>query len=581
MASHRDLVKELEVMEKTPSMERLRLAQKRRAQQLKRWATREKETLSKKRKADKRRGPAHRPGKHVCFPATVALLEAVSRNDLEEVRYLLENSVSPDLCNEDGLTALHQCCIDDHEHMVEILLNGGASVNVRDNELWTPLHAAATCGHTGLIHTLIQRGADLLAVNSDGNMPYDLCEDDSVLDIIEASMDQQGKQGITQAMINERRASLERRMLGDIQVLLRDGEDTNQQDSQGGVTLLHIAAAHGLLQVAELLLQGGGSTDLRDRDGWQPLHAAACWGQVHVAELLVSHGASLNARTWLDETPIDLCDDEQCRALLLDLKHKHDVIMRSQLRHTTPLCRRSSSTGSRGKLVRKTSLSDRNSLYRREYQTMAALWMGSPGGEEEGEDEEEEGEGESDQRDSQSVNDQEGGTHNGLVPMVTAFPAHPPCVGDLQAPVIQNVPCPPLPEGVWSNGRGLTLFELKKQRAAAKVLGHAQPNGHLGDGSGGPGSEDSLAPLLAANGSAVFYTPASGDPPLLRLKQPMEELEVKVLKPERSPPKAHASSSSARRADRADLRTPLDTSRFARPIPAYFEAHCRRTAVLY
>ena len=39
--------------------------------------------------------------------------------------------------------------------------------------------------------------------------------------------------GITQEMINDTRASLERRMLGDIQELLKQEEELNQQDSQG------------------------------------------------------------------------------------------------------------------------------------------------------------------------------------------------------------------------------------------------------------------------------------------------------------------------------------------------------------
>lgn len=38
-------------------------------------------------------------------------------------------------------------------------------------------------------------GADLLAVNSDGNMPYDLCEDEPTLDVIETCMAYQGKGG--------------------------------------------------------------------------------------------------------------------------------------------------------------------------------------------------------------------------------------------------------------------------------------------------------------------------------------------------------------------------------------------------
>ena len=33
----------------------------------------------------------------------------------------------------------------------------------------------------------------MLAVNSDGNMPYDLCEDEPTLDVIETCMAYQGK----------------------------------------------------------------------------------------------------------------------------------------------------------------------------------------------------------------------------------------------------------------------------------------------------------------------------------------------------------------------------------------------------
>lgn len=52
-------------------------------------------------------------------------------------------------------TVCMQCCIDNYEEMVKILLDRGASVNAQDNELWTPLHAAATCGHAGLVKVLI------------------------------------------------------------------------------------------------------------------------------------------------------------------------------------------------------------------------------------------------------------------------------------------------------------------------------------------------------------------------------------------------------------------------------------------
>uniref|UniRef100_A0A8C7VVV0 Protein phosphatase 1 regulatory subunit 16A n=1 Tax=Oncorhynchus mykiss TaxID=8022 RepID=A0A8C7VVV0_ONCMY len=509
MANHLELLNELQQLDKVPSLERLRAAQKRRTQQLKRWAVYEKEMQNKKRKADKRRNTNHAAAmeakRHVSFAANVALLEASARNDPDEVRYLLKNNVSPDLCNEDGLTALHQCCIDNYEEMVKILLNRSASVNAQDNELWTPLHAAATCGHAGLVKVLIQHGADLLAVNSDGNMPYDLCEDDPTLDIIETAM---ANRGITQEMINETRASVERRMMGDIQELLTAGEDVNRHDSQGA-TLLHIAAANGYVQGAELLLEGGARMDLRDTDGWQPLHAAACWGQMHVAELLVSHGASLNAKTYLEETPIDLCEDEEFRAILLDLKHKHDIIMKSQLKHKTSLCRRTSSAGSRGKVVRRASLSDRHNLRVKEYETEAIVWRGGrEGGREEQEKEKES--------------------------TIRLFRFQSPATnGEAPSPDTKSMASIPLPEDSSSlpRERAQTLSELKKQRSAAKLLNHPLLNGHLGNGStetAEPQSPvDSRMPLVSSNGSAVYYTPASGDPPILKLKQPIDDEELK------------------------------------------------------
>ncbi|KAJ8342616.1 hypothetical protein SKAU_G00325440 [Synaphobranchus kaupii] len=170
MADHAELLAEMATVGRLTATERLRHAQKRRAQQLKGWAQMEKGDVrgNKAAAASKGNKKAGAKPRKVAFPANVTLLEAAARNDLEEVRELLNTGVSPDLFNEDGLTALHQCCIDDFVDVVRCLLDAGATVNACDSELWTPLHAAATCGHTGLVQLLVQAGANLLAVNADG-----------------------------------------------------------------------------------------------------------------------------------------------------------------------------------------------------------------------------------------------------------------------------------------------------------------------------------------------------------------------------------------------------------------------------
>ncbi|XP_032826950.1 protein phosphatase 1 regulatory subunit 16A-like [Petromyzon marinus] len=390
MAEHADLMAELTSVERMSAQERLRHAQKRRAQQLKRWTQHEKEEQHGKRKkkraggkgggeggsGDAKTGLAGTSGKaspqkSVRFTPNITLLEAAARNDVEEVKQILETRVNPDLCNEDGLTALHQCCIDDFEEVLKLLLAYGASVNAVDSELWTPLHAAATCGHLHLAQQLVEHGADLLAVNADGNMPYDICEDEVTLDYIETAM---ASKGITQETINSKRCATELSMIHDIQEVSRSGENLDGRDEHGA-TLLHIAAAHGYLRAAELLLELGVSVECKDRDGWEPLHAAACWGQLEMAEVLVSHGASFDAKTYQDETPVDLCEDDDMRQRLVDLKMKRDAIMRTQGHARSSLQRKTSSVGSRGKVSRRVSVNERSDLYRREHREEATLWM--------------------------------------------------------------------------------------------------------------------------------------------------------------------------------------------------------------
>ena len=138
MADHSELVAEMQMLEKLGTQERMKQAKKRRMQQLKRWSQREKEFVNIKPDQDGKEtnnGTAFKNKPkydNVHFIPSVMLLEAASRNDVEEgeqspikilfsikiandfflhirlVRRLLKLKVDPDSTNEDGLTALHQ-----------------------------------------------------------------------------------------------------------------------------------------------------------------------------------------------------------------------------------------------------------------------------------------------------------------------------------------------------------------------------------------------------------------------------------------------------------------------------------------
>lgn len=366
MAEHSELIAEMAQIDKMTTQERLKLARRRRLQQLKKWSQREKEYNSNKRKKDavivKR---ARKNDYKVHFVPSVMLLEAAARNDVDEVKRLLMLGVSPDSTNEDGLTALHQCCIDDSEEMMKLLLEFGANVNAKDSEQWTPLHAAATCGHIHIVKYLIVKGADLLAVNADGNMPYDICDDDSTLDYIENEM---AKKGITQEMIDHTRAATEILMLNDLKSLVAKGESVDSMN-HAGASPLHIASANGYLSVLEFLLDQHVTIDVCDDDQWQPIHAAACWGHPDAIEMLVQAGADINAKTKNGETPYDISEDIEVRERIMQLKYEMETKKGSQNNRL----RRSHSQNTRSQSIRRTSIREKAQISRREAREEARM----------------------------------------------------------------------------------------------------------------------------------------------------------------------------------------------------------------
>ncbi|KAI1721684.1 ankyrin repeats (3 copies) domain-containing protein [Ditylenchus destructor] len=303
---HSALIAELPSIEQMTPQQRIALARQRREQQL--ISNQNQERILPP-------PPNRRP--RLRFSAEVALLEATGRGDVAEVERLLMEGANPDSHNEDGLTPLHQCAIDNNEPIVRLLLRHNADVNAKDTELWTPLHAAACCGYIDIVRLLINHTADLLAVNADGNMPYDICDDEHTLDLIESEM---ANRGITQQFIDEHRGQPEKEMLDDMKLLHQKGHalDVRMPD---GSTYLHVAAANGFYDVAAFLLRCGVHPSVRDNDFWTPVHASAMWNQPDLIELLCEYGADINSKSNSGETPLDLCEDNQTRQVIATVQH--------------------------------------------------------------------------------------------------------------------------------------------------------------------------------------------------------------------------------------------------------------------
>ena len=84
---------------------------------------------------------------------------------------------------------IFQACIDDNLDMVEFLVANGADVNRGDNEGWTPLHATASCGFLSIAKFLLDHGANVAAVNNDGELAIDISESDEMEDLLQKEID--------------------------------------------------------------------------------------------------------------------------------------------------------------------------------------------------------------------------------------------------------------------------------------------------------------------------------------------------------------------------------------------------------
>ncbi|XP_063053313.1 protein phosphatase 1 regulatory subunit 12C isoform X6 [Engraulis encrasicolus] len=296
-------------------------AKQRRQEQLQRWLGSETDLTDTEARGSSA-GSRSRPGAKVRFNQGAVFMAACSAGDREEVAALLRQGADINHANIDGLTALHQACIDENAEMVQFLVESGSDVNRGDNEGWTPLHATASCGFIQIAKYLLEHGAHVGAVNSEGELPLDVATEDVMVRLLKGEIK---KQGID---VDHARGEEERVMLADAMSVL-GGSGVLAPHPNTHATALHVAATKGYSQVLKVLLQCGMDVDARDVDGWTPFHAAAHWGQEKACTLLAEHLCDMNATNNVGQTPQDVADDN-LTDLLEELQKKQNILRSEQ-----------------------------------------------------------------------------------------------------------------------------------------------------------------------------------------------------------------------------------------------------------
>ena len=137
----------------------------------------------------------------------------------------------------------------------------------------TPMHAAASAGHTKVLSLLIEHGVDVEC---------------------------RGRAGRTALHLTSENANFEAG-----QFLLDCGADVNARNQANNTPLIN-AAARGFIEHAQMLLERGAAIDARGRLGRTPLHWAIDLFKPQAVPLLLEHGADVNVRDHSGDTPSSL-----------------------------------------------------------------------------------------------------------------------------------------------------------------------------------------------------------------------------------------------------------------------------------
>jgi excisionase family DNA binding protein len=153
--------------------------------------------------------------------------------------------------------SLHRAVDEDDFAALKSLIDGGADVNARSNDEWTPLMLATIKGSMQMVEALLRSGADSNARNRKGwtalMFAVSMSDADTMRILLGAganinARDKEGKTALMQAVNENNRES--------VRVLLGEGADVNLED-HAGETVLDIARRRGYEEIVDLLRKNG------------------------------------------------------------------------------------------------------------------------------------------------------------------------------------------------------------------------------------------------------------------------------------------------------------------------------------
>lgn len=221
---------------------------------------------------------------------------AVYNGGFEAVRLCL--TTDPALINateKTESTPLHYAAKLGHAHLIELLLNSGATAGLRNHNRQNSLHLAAQNGHLDIV-LLLSGHVDINASGPKGRTPLHLAAQNGHVSVIEAllsmnthidKLDNYQDSPLHLAALHGHRDAFE--------LLRARGANTGPHEY---CNLIHRVVLRGHNEMAMLLMETPASCEMSTWHWRSLLHIAVLMGQNDLAELLLKRGVDANDANW-------------------------------------------------------------------------------------------------------------------------------------------------------------------------------------------------------------------------------------------------------------------------------------------
>jgi ankyrin repeat protein len=194
-----------------------------------------------------------------------------------------------------GESPLCQAAVNGHKDVVNVLLEAGAELEVKDSLGQTPLYLAAKKGHEAVISVLLEAGAEFDVANNFGWTALGWAVEGGHETVVKLLL-YSGVNLESSIYYGTHRGLLANAVQGQhdgiVKLLIEAGADLEHKDTRGRTPLSWAAAIeHGHFTIAKLLVEAGAELEPKDDKGRTPLSWAKWKGRKDIVKLLLEAGA--------------------------------------------------------------------------------------------------------------------------------------------------------------------------------------------------------------------------------------------------------------------------------------------------